>query len=188
MNSIKKFILGIFGLFAVLILPIGVSAKTLPVASPSPTPSPAPTVIDSYQLFYPVSHGRVMGDTLYALKSIKESLREIIIFGAAKKAEYNITLSEKRLVEAEYLFNAKKDYPNAQKSLMAAKEKMEKTVDLIGKSGDSGAASVKMKLGVSLDKQRQLLNYLATLVPEEQGNVIAAYEDYLSSVLANLQK
>lgn len=174
----------LLALFSLLVLVVPVSTE----AKATPTPVPSPKAISSYELFWPIAPGRVMGDSLYQLKLFKESLREFFIFGDFKKAEYNINLSEKRLVEAEYLFVVKKDYDNAGKSLETARLKMEKALGLIEKSEKSPNISIlKNKFGVSLEKQRLLLNSLVSKVPEDQKKVIGEYEDYLSSLLPSPQ-
>lgn len=192
-----KFLLSlflVFGIFSLVTLPTEVRAQSkrgtskTPVVTPSPSPSPSPDPVDSYDLFWPISAGRVMGDPLYFLKSLKESLRELLVFGDYKKAEYNITLAEKRLLESEYLFKVKKDFENTGVSVIQAKSKMEKAVLYVGKSKDSSDISaLQRKLSLSADKQRRLLNYLITLGDKEQTKEMSDYEDYLSSLLSNPQ-
>src|SRR5688500_13173828 len=82
--------------------------------SPMPSVSPQPTIVpvNSFDLFCPISAGKVAGDSLYFLKNLKENIRGVFIFDDFKKIEYNIVLTEKRAVEAEKLFLDKKDYTN----------------------------------------------------------------------------
>lgn len=75
---------------------VSVSAQVEPVAT---------TEVNSFELFWPVSAGRTMGDSLYALKNFKEKLRGALIFGKPQKAEYAIFLATKRVVEAEKLLS-----------------------------------------------------------------------------------
>lgn len=145
--------------------------------------------VDSFELFWPIVAGKVMGDPVYFLKSLKERLREFLIFSSFKKADYNITLSEKRTVEAEYLFMVKKDYKNAKKSLDAAQAKRERALGLIKKAEEEGRYVVDLKNAQtgSLEKQRLLLNYLATVVEEEQKSVIEENVSQLNSLLSSLE-
>src|SRR3990167_10614639 len=128
-------------ILGLIIFPFQVQAQSrrgafkAPIATPSPSPTPGP--VDSYDLFWPISAGKVMGDPLYFLKSLKESLSELLVFGDYKKAEHNISLSEKRIVEAEYLFMVKKDFRNARESAKEAKSKMEKAIESVKKAEKS---------------------------------------------------
>ena len=65
--------------------------------------------INSFELFWPVVAGKTMGDSLYGLKNLKEKVRGWFIFGSAKKADYQISLATKRVVEAEKLLNDGKE-------------------------------------------------------------------------------
>lgn len=193
-----KFLLPVFFLVllvGLMVFPLQVEAKSkrtatkAVVAVPSPSPTPAaPGPVDSYDLFWPISAGRVIGDPLYFIKSLKESLRELLVFGDYKKAEYNITLSEKRLLESEYLFKVKKDFENTKESVIQAKSKMETAVLYVDKSKTSPDIGVlQQKLSRSADKQRQLLNFLVTQGDKGQTKEMSEYEDYLSSILSNPQ-
>lgn len=167
--------------------PSAVLAQKKAVASPSPFPTIAP--VDSYKLFWPISAGKVMGDSLYFLKSLKENLREMFIFSDFKKADYNITLSEKRVVEAEKLFLANKDYVNGKKTLEAAQKSREKALSLIDKVKEKGQYVVDLqnRMVSSLEHQRALLNYVAAQIPQEQQKVIEENISQLNSLLAKLQ-
>ena len=87
--------------------------------APSPSPRPTPAPVDTYALFFPITHGKVIGDSLYSLKLLKERLRGMLIFGDFNKAMYNITLSEKRLVETEYLLTTNGDFENVKNKAAA---------------------------------------------------------------------
>ena len=65
--------------------------------------------ISSFELFWPISAGKTMGDSLYFLKSFKETFRGWLIFGKVQKAEYSLQLATKRIVEAEKLINLDKN-------------------------------------------------------------------------------
>ena len=94
-----------------------------------------------------------MGNSLYGLKSFKESLRGFFIFGELKKANYNIELSNKRVVEAEKLYLENKDSTNGKKSLESAKERRDEARKLI-----TEAQQKKRSIGVTVDRFKDSLN------------------------------
>ncbi len=141
----------------------------------------------SYILFWPIVAGQVKGDSLYFLKSLKENLREKFIFNDLKKAEYYITLSEKRVVEAEKLFLDKKDPANAAVTLAAAADLRSKTAEFIKKAKDKNqsASDVENSFKQSLTKQRALLQFLDTQVSDGKDN-IEKNIDSLNAILTKL--
>lgn len=166
------------------------SINTTSVATPTSQPAPTPTVmpVKSYELFWPIAPGKVMGDSLYSLKSFKEAVRESLIFGDVKKSEYNIILSEKRTIEAEYLFIIRKDYTNAVKTLSVAQQKREKARDLYIKAKvQKTTGDLQNKLILSLEKQKSLLTYLTTQVSEDQKKTIENNITGLKEVLMSIQ-
>lgn len=64
---------------------------------------------DSYELFWPLAAGRTIVDPFYFLKLWKEEIRGMLIFEAAKKADYEVMLSTKRILEAEKLLQEGKE-------------------------------------------------------------------------------
>lgn len=75
----------------------------------TPTPFPTQTPFNSYEAFWPMVAGKTLGDPLYFLKSLKESLRGILVFGSVQKADYSVFLGTKRVLEAEKLLKEGKD-------------------------------------------------------------------------------
>jgi len=51
------------------------------------TPMPV-SEINSFELFWPISPGKTVGDSLFFLKTIKENLRGLVIFGMLQKANH----------------------------------------------------------------------------------------------------
>lgn len=185
--KLLKFLASLVLLFAFLVVSLsGVYAQRR--LSPSPSPSPTIAPVNSYELFWPITAGRVMGESLYFLKSFKEDLRELLIFSELKKADYNITLSEKRTVEAEKLFIARKDYSNAKNSLDVAQLKREKALELIQRVEKKGrdVENSKNRMTRSLENQRALLHYIATQLPEDQKDIVKENVDILNATLAKL--
>ena len=96
MKILTNIFLGLLLSFAVLFLyNSSVGAATLTLA-------PAAEV-NSFELFWPISAGKTTASKMYSLKLWKENLRGSLIFSKARKVDYLIFLSVKRLVEAEAL-------------------------------------------------------------------------------------
>lgn len=188
MNILRLFLIPILTIFLVFVSVSSVFAQKNKVI-PSPSPSPTVVPVDSYKLFWPITAGKVMGDSMYFLKTFKENLREMLIFSELKKTEYNMTLSEKRTVEAEKLFMVVKDFKNGKASLDAAQVKREKAVNLLGQAKDKGRniTDVKNRLVSSFERQRDLLNYISPQVPEEQKAVLSENASKLDFLLVDLQ-
>ena len=183
-----KYSFGLLMFVVFLLLPTSVSAQKKAVVSLSPSPTTAP--VDSYKLFWPVTAGKVMGDSMYFLKTLKENLRETFIFSDIKKADYNMTLSEKRTVEAEKLFLDKKDHSNGKSSLEAAQAKREKAVSLLEKAQKDGRNIIDgwNRMISSFGRQLTLITYLSSQVPDEQKAVLSESASKLNSILSSLQQ
>lgn len=170
-----SFLFVLLFIFVGLFATVSVSAKE--VAAPS----------SSYELFFPITPGKVLGDSLYPLKQFKESIRELITFGKRNKAEYNLTLSEKRLIEGEYLYN-KKDFSNALQTMKNAQTRRDKTLALyeeLSKEDNETADLLKIKIIESLKKQLIVLNSIEMSVPKaQQGNI----QQYINSIEALLKQ
>lgn len=67
--------------------------------------------VNSFEIFWPLVAGRTKGDKFYTLKTFKEKVRGLLIFGKPQKADYSLFLVTKRLLEVEKLSKeGKKDY------------------------------------------------------------------------------
>lgn len=71
-------------------------------AKATPTSTPVP-VVDSFALFWPMVAGKTMQSKIYFLKTWEEDIRGFFIFGSAQKADYDVFLGIKRMLEAEAL-------------------------------------------------------------------------------------
>lgn len=172
----------LFFLSLLFLIPSFAYAKT-------PTPSPTPEPTDSFTLFWPIVAGTVKGEATYPLKQLKEKVREFLIFSDYRKADYNITLSVKRLVEAEKLFLEIKDYKNATASLKDAQAKRERVVFLIAKAKDQGKVVTDLNntLASTLEKQKIVLLVLESKVPEGERNPISQDVASIDKLLARLK-
>ncbi len=143
----------------------------------------------SYELFFPITPGKVLGDPLYPLKQFKESIRELITFGKTNKAEYSLTLSEKRLIEGEYLYN-NKGYSNALKTMSNAQNRRKNAVSLyeeLSREDNETADLLKIKIIESLDKQLIVLNSIKISVPSAQQKDIQINIDSVKDLLKQLK-
>ena len=179
--------------FFCLALALGFFSPTASAASVSGL-SPTPVLyktdsVNSYELFWPVSAGRVMGDKLYFLKILKENIRGALIFNDLKKAEYNITLSEKRTVEAEKLFTVTKDYNSGKKTLDAAKQKQEKASAFLKKADgkDRYIGDVKNRMLYSFKNQRDVLNDISLKVAQDQKVILEGSSNQLNLLLKSIE-
>lgn len=173
----------------VLLIAIFLISPLTVIAQEETTPSSSQTTLDTYTLFWPVFAGKVMGESLYSLKLFKESVGEFFSFGDIKKTEYNITLSEKRAVEAEKLLLVKKDYENGKKTLEAARQKREKILNLLkqAESNNRKVEPLKGKIVTSLNNQLKLFNFLETKVPEDQKQLFRDAIDHINSLLSQIK-
>lgn len=65
--------------------------------------------VNSFELFWPITSGKVEGDALYPIKLFKEQIGGWFIVEDVKKADYEILLGTKRVLEAEKHLKDKKD-------------------------------------------------------------------------------
>src|SRR3989344_7375004 len=91
-----------------------------------------PAEVNSFVLFWPVSAGKTMGESLYGLKTFKEKVRGLLIFGKVQKVDYSLFLATKRVVEAEKLLNDGKD------------DLAVKTLDKMNRALDAASANINI--------------------------------------------
>ena len=97
----------------------------------------APPQVDSYVLFWPLSAGKTEGESLYPVKLLKESVRSWFIFDGSKKAEYQVLLGTKRVLEAEKLIKENKS-GEAKKTLKRSSNNLTKAYDFAKIAADKG--------------------------------------------------
>lgn len=85
------------------------------------------------EVFWPLSAGKTIDDSLYFLKQWKETLRGLIIFGQIQKADYQLTLVTKRLLEADKLMQQQKTVA-ASKTLDLARLQINSVLTNVEKS------------------------------------------------------
>ena len=115
--------------------------------------------VNSFELFWPVVAGKTRGDFLYGLKRIKEKVRGWFIFGKAEKADYEISLATKRVVEAEKLLLEEKE-DLAIKTLNEGEESIIKGRDRWdGVENRAGKGDIMVNIKNQLTNIEKFLNY-----------------------------
>lgn len=144
---------------------------------------------NSYELFWPLSAGKVLGEPFYTLKSAKENFRGIFIFSDIKKAEYSITLSDKRLLEAEKLFLEKGDKDNGRKTLEASQKFRDGAIEKYKKVKAAGKNTIELHriLDSFLKRQKMLLTYMMSVISEDQKNYFKEVITKLNLSISSLQ-
>lgn len=186
MKLLSTILTAILGLF--LFSNVALAQTASPSAMPESTVSATPAAVDSFDLFWPIVAGRTKGDPLYFLKSFKESLRELLIFSNFKKADYNITLSVKRTIEAEKLLLGN-DLDNAQSTLTASQSRRDRAYELINKASADGdkVEDLINTLNSSLEKQELLLVSVKNKVQDDTKTIIDENINQLNALQEKLQ-
>ncbi|KKR88185.1 MAG: hypothetical protein UU32_C0001G0021 [Candidatus Woesebacteria bacterium GW2011_GWB1_41_10] len=154
----KKFLVLIFSAVILFSFPLNVLAQE----------------VNSFELFWPISAGRTLGDSVYFLKSFKEILRGILIFGKPQKADYSIFLTVKRAVETEKLITEGKN-ELAVKTL----GKMSKQLDIANESisnSEGMAQEVTNRINTRLDNLEVFLAWLVTKSEPVKGDLQSLLE------------
>jgi hypothetical protein len=184
---LRKIFVFVFVTALVLISPRISFAKTIAVTKSTnlkaivkPTPSPTPVpVVNSFELFWPMSAGKTMQSKVYFLKTLKEKVRGIFIFGSAQKADYNIFLSIKRMLEAEVLM--KGNVPGlANQTLDAAVSDLNKANSTLtdAKNSSDVAQDTKNEINTRVNNLKKFTNFLINKYPD--------FKDKLQTVLDKL--
>ncbi len=174
---LKRFLILFSSLFLLLSISNSVFAKTVMVKI-VPTPTPVP-IINSFELFWPMTAGKTMQSKIYFLKTLKEDIRGFFIFGSAQKADYNIFLGIKRLLEAESLI--KSNVPDlANKTLTAAANRLDKANSALTNAKNSGDIdqTTKDEINNRVANSKLFVNSLISQYP--------AYKGELQSILDKL--
>lgn len=153
MKLIVSTLIIVFSLTANLSLPVDTLAATPLEVSATSQSSPSANV-NAFELFWPVTAGKTIDDTWYFLKTFKENLRAVIIFGSDQKADYYTLLATKRLLEADALIKSAQ-YELADKTLKLSEDKI--------KAANKEVASIqKNKFGPTIFEINNKLNNMNT--------------------------
>lgn len=182
---VRKLMVLVLFLFLFALLPVSAFAKanyTKLVTVPTPTPTASATpvgVVSSFELFWPMVAGRTMQSKLYFLKTLKEKVRGIFVFGSAQKADYDIFLGIKRMLESEELM--KNNVPDlANKTLDAAVNVLTKASLVLTNAKNSSDIdkTTKDEINIRRDNLKKLVNFLMITYPD--------YKSRLQSVMDKL--
>lgn len=158
---------------------VALGQEEIPEATPSPTP------VSSFELFWPIAAGKVPGEPLYFLKTIKWWVKEKLTFDEIKKADLHLLLSKKSVVEAEKLLLEKKDSQNAEKTLLKAVKEIKISVE-IGKMAEANNKPVKdLYNAIQADGQKEIdfLRYLSTQVSEGDKDLVSQTADSITAII-----
>jgi len=172
----KKFSIVVFTIFLSLFV------NTCPILAVGVSPSPIPSqlVTDSYTLFWPITPGVTIEDKTFFIKEFKEKIIGIFISGEDKKAEYQITLGTKRLVESEKLLKEKKA-DVAARSLEKARTNIASAKDHLIKSKDKSSPDVRSNIQKQLEN---LIVFLPILKSNSEGEVSVKIEEIQKDINA----
>lgn len=135
--------------------------------------------VNSFELFWPMVAGKSRGESLYSLKLFKEKIRGWLIFRPDLKANYEVFLGTKRVLEAEKLLNeAKTDF--ALITLDEAKGHFDTAISALNKARESDpGASVDPQALERLQNVDRLTKWLIT---KNEGAVHSKLETTESSL------
>lgn len=140
--------------------------------------------VNSYELFWPLVAGKTEKDSLYFLKLLKERVQGWFIGRDSKKADYEVLLGTKRVLETEVLIkNGKVD--SALKTLKRADSHFSRAYDYM-KTADS-----KKQLSTRDIRRERLINlkiltdYLKTVTPKEAHPGLDAVREKIDRILGD---
>lgn len=169
-------IVGLFSLVSLLVAFLVTSQLVLAQeAKTSPSASLAPAVINSNELFWPLSAGKTINESLYFLKTFKENLRGWLIFGNSQKADYSVFLGTKRVLEAQKLLSENKKemadqtFDRALEQFEIARKNIEEASSKKILSSDN-VATMKPRLS-------NLINFLPTFASDKANEVLQKVSD-----------
>ena len=141
-----------------LFLTVGVSVVSAKTLVPVPTPS---AQLNTFELFWPMVAGKTVESKVYFLKLFKENVREALIFGKPEKADYEVFVATKRLLETESLLQENKT-DLANKTSDVAISDLNKAKSNIESSKESISQDVKNSINQRKEKLEQFLIWLKT--------------------------
>lgn len=163
------------------------TSTPVPVAVPTPTPTSEVETVNSFELLWPLAPGKTMTSKVYQLKLFKEKIRGLLIFGKPQKANYELLLGTKRLLEAEFLMNSSsKDL--AGRTLDLAVDHFDSTVANIeaARAGAGGMPSdIRATMGDRVTRLTKLVKWLISQNKDEKDK-LQIILDKLGKISSNL--
>lgn len=173
--------------FTILIIfPIVAFQSLSSIHAQTPTPGPRPTT--SYELFWPIVAGRIPGDPLYSLKMIKEKIQLFLSINSSQKAGFYLTLSKKRLVEAEKIINDKNDYLLATQTVNLSANYLDQAASL-AQSLPSNQLNSELRQTIIREGENEIffLNLLSKQTPTETQSSFLASSTQMQQALDRLK-
>lgn len=139
---------------------------TVTKVTPTPSSTPVPNV-DSFELFWPMVSGKTMQSKIYFLKTLKEKIRGFFIFGSSQKANYEIFIGIKRMLEAEALI--KGNVPDlANKTLDSAISDFDKANSKLtdAKNSSDVPKDIKDEINMRVSNLKQFVNSMMKQHPD----------------------
>lgn len=141
--------------------------------------------VNSFELFWPMVAGKTVDDGfIYNLKLFKERVRGWFIFGATQKADYQVFLGTKRVLEAEKLLAEEKD-ELAQISLERATVQLSAAQDSFQKAKGAGNPGYTSRLRSRAENITKLVSWLATTEEGEAHSFLEKVESEASVLLSD---
>lgn len=123
----------------------------------------------SYELFWPLTAGKTADDFFYRPKIWKEEIQDLFIFNEEKKADYEVILATKRILEAEKLIQ-KNDENLAVKTLEKAIIKLSSAKERFAKFSQSGNNNPLIKINL-VNQLSNIEIFLPQLSAQASGDV-----------------
>ena len=120
----------------------------------SPAPATSSATVNRFELFWPLTAGKTSDQSFYFLKKLKEDVRGFFIFGTAQKADYQVLLATKRLLEADQLLS-NGNTAVADTTLQSGSEELRmarKNMDSVDKSSAADTVENMKKRLANMDK------------------------------------
>ena len=183
----KSVVISLFILFTFFLLPfqiVTLAQEEKMIATPE---AQLIEQVDSFALFWPISAGKTVDDTLFPLKKFKENMRGLLIFSSPKKAEYQLFLATKRFLEAEKLLKESKN-DQMLKSLDLGLEKLASAKSSWEKARNANAQRVNemTNIATKIDNLNKLIAYYENTtdgdIKSKLGNVKTALEELKKAV------
>lgn len=166
--------------FAVSVLR-SADAKYSFAGEPTPSPDSEKKIEINYTLAYP---GRIGPDSvLWSLKAVRDRVWIMLTFNPLKKAEIMLLMADKRIQQAQTLFETDKaslgitTLTKAEKYLEEAKEQ-----EIVAKGQKMNTGDFLDRLANSALKHRQITGYILKIAPEEAKPEVIKTMDYSKKV------
>ncbi len=169
-----------FVIFAVSVFR-SADAKYSFAGEPSPFPDSQKKIEINYSLAYP---GRIAPDSpLWSLKAVRDRIWIAATFNSLKKSEVLLLMADKRIQQAQVLFETDKTslgvstLTKAEKYLKEAKKQ-----ELVARGQKENTVNFLERLANSALKHRQITEYILKIAPEEAKPEIIKTMDYSKKV------